>query len=953
MSAQTDKKANSQEPERGPQRFQQTVDDLEVTRSRWGGIGALLALVVLLVGVPVGLVALGGVPHLPTSFPTREQLTGAIGVEQVVTVLVWVVWLAWLQFAVCVAVELRSAVRGIGLPTRVPLAGPSQRAARTLVAAVLLLVTAAGQANAVTHAVVDHAPAAQVAAVASVTPGQSAQEEAPAHAAPTAEHEVHRTYHLGDLTLDDDEGRELVGKRVIVVQPPDGRYHDNLWDIAERNLGEGRRYHDIYELNKGRDQPDGQELTLARLIQPGWLLVMPEDATDVSRVTVTEHVVTDGAGAADEATSDAAASTPVAQAPALEDAGSGVTGGDVVATASEQGSSTHDLAGAGLLAAGLLAAVVAVRRRRRTPEPGDDAVEMEVALRVGADPVRARRLDTGLRQLSAARATAGLELPPVYAASIDDAVLTVFLAPGDTKPPAPWTASDDGRQWHLAADASLPPVRGVAAPYPGLVSLGRSPAEADVLVDLEAAQGPVSIVGDEAAARELATAVAAELVTNGWSDVLRVTGVGLPAALEDIGGERYRAVQEAADVLPELSAQRADVLGSDVLAGRLRGRGAAAVPEYLVSGTPLAPDVAQRLAELSADGARAAWGAVVVGDVPGARWRIEVDADGALSIGPLGVLVTANRLSAAGVAAIGELVAPDELPDEPVGGVEVEGHLERPDLPPADRALGNADLWAAPVRVLVLGEPRVEAAGPIEDERRDLCTELVVHLALHPEGVHPTVLGAAVWPRGVTTAVVNATVARAREWLGKDAHGTPHLRHTIDGDLVLGARAVLDWDVFRSLLATSREARSRADEAAALREALGLVRGEAVQDVPPGRYSWLARARLERDARTLVVDAAHRLAVLELDGNDPEGARRAVAAGLGAAPTEELLWRDLLRAVSAEQGPQGVRAAADEMARELRDAGVREVSAPTAALVEELAPGVWSPDAPPSQQLSG
>ncbi|MEN0128127.1 MAG: hypothetical protein AAGC49_01715 [Brevundimonas sp.] len=929
MSAQTrDTHAEGAElPERGPERFQRASAEQEPPHSRWSSIGALLVLLVLVVGVPFALVRLGGGLHVPTSLPSREDLTGAVGIDQVVTLLTWIVWLAWLQFTICVAVELRSAIRGVGMPARVPLAGPSQRAARTLVAAVLLLVTFAGQANAVTTTV-EHAGSVPVAAVASSVPGAAAvSAEAPAQ-----EHtdEGRKVYHLGDIELDEDEGRELVGKLVAVVTPPEGRYHDNLWDIAERHMGDGRRYHDIFELNKGRDQPDGQELTLARLIQPGWLLVMPEDAAGVERVTVT--VV---APVAEEAPV-----LPVDPPAALSKAPSQASEPAVAAPATKAVDDAQSLVGSGLLAAGLLAAVVALRRRRRTPAPGDDAVEMEVALRVGADPERARRLDAGLRELSALRSAAGLELPAVYAASIDDSRLTVHLAPADPNAPAPWRASDDGRQWHRTAELDRRAPSDVPAPYPGLVSLGRGSDEADVLIDLEAAQGTICIAGDEAVAREVAAAIAAELVTNTWSDALRVTGVDLPDALSEIGGERYRRVAAIEDGLPEVTARQADVLGTNVLAGR--SRGLRSTPEYIVAGTAPSEDSARRLAELAADGGRAPWGAVVVGDVPGARWRIEVDSDGALSIGLLGLRVTANRLSARRVAALGELLAPPE-PDallDRAGSVDLEGHLERPELPeppPTSRALGVADLWAAPVRVLVLGSPRVEAEGPIDDDRRALCTELVVHLALHPEGVHPTVLGAAVWPRGVTTAVLNATVARAREWLGKDAHGAPHLRHTMDGNLVLGARVVLDWDVVRALLVASRSGATPAEERELLREALAIVRGATLEDAPSGRYSWLARARLERDARALLVDAAHRLAVLCLD-DDPAGARAAVTAGLRVAPVDELLWRDLLRTVSLESGPEGVRAAADELQRELREAGITEVPAQTAALLEELAP---------------
>ena len=50
---------------------------------------------------------------------------------------------------------------------------------------------------------------------------------------------------------------------------------DNLWDIAERYLGDGERWHEIFALNKGRPQPGGQELTTPGLIEPGWVLLLP------------------------------------------------------------------------------------------------------------------------------------------------------------------------------------------------------------------------------------------------------------------------------------------------------------------------------------------------------------------------------------------------------------------------------------------------------------------------------------------------------------------------------------------------------------------------------------------------------------------------------------------------------------------------------------------------------
>ena len=69
------------------------------------------------------------------------------------------------------------------------------------------------------------------------------------------------------------------------VEPPNGRNYDSLWEIAERHLGDGRRYKEIYELNKDRVQPDGQKLTDASLIRPGWILEMPADATGGDLIT--------------------------------------------------------------------------------------------------------------------------------------------------------------------------------------------------------------------------------------------------------------------------------------------------------------------------------------------------------------------------------------------------------------------------------------------------------------------------------------------------------------------------------------------------------------------------------------------------------------------------------------------------------------------------------------------
>jgi hypothetical protein len=67
-------------------------------------------------------------------------------------------------------------------------------------------------------------------------------------------------------------------EKIYVVQPPVGRFHESLWEIAAKFLGDGRRYREIFQLNSGQTQPDGTRLTIASLIRPGWVLRLPADA---------------------------------------------------------------------------------------------------------------------------------------------------------------------------------------------------------------------------------------------------------------------------------------------------------------------------------------------------------------------------------------------------------------------------------------------------------------------------------------------------------------------------------------------------------------------------------------------------------------------------------------------------------------------------------------------------
>lgn len=230
------------------------------------GVLALLLMAGIVIGVPVALVLLFRWP-LPTSMPNSDVITQPLSFEIVLNAIACLVWLAWLHLVVCLFVEWRAGRRGVGLSPRVPLAGASQDLARRLVGAVLLLSTATGAASVTVSSVASSA--AERPAVAAVQQTGNP----PALEVEKAQSEAARAAALAQ-SAQKAPGQQLV----CTVMAPQGRYHDNLWDIAERHLGSGLRYKEIFALNEGRVFPDGRKLTEASLIQPGWKLIMPADA---------------------------------------------------------------------------------------------------------------------------------------------------------------------------------------------------------------------------------------------------------------------------------------------------------------------------------------------------------------------------------------------------------------------------------------------------------------------------------------------------------------------------------------------------------------------------------------------------------------------------------------------------------------------------------------------------
>ncbi|MBW1601169.1 hypothetical protein JJV70_03430 [Streptomyces sp. JJ66] len=233
---------------------------------------AFLALAVLVIGVPAALAYFIGWP-LPRSVPSLDTLRQEISFAVFQKILALAVWVAWAQFAACVLVEAKAAISGVGMPTRIPGAGPSQLLARNLIASLLLATSAAASFIPTVGQLgngFSEPPKAGPAAVAQQTPGQEA-----------AGGGVERTAERGGGSEAADSAAGEKAERdtkFYRIQPPEGRHHDTLWGISERHLGDGLRYKEIFELNKDRVQPDGSKLTEASLIRPGWIMEMPADA---------------------------------------------------------------------------------------------------------------------------------------------------------------------------------------------------------------------------------------------------------------------------------------------------------------------------------------------------------------------------------------------------------------------------------------------------------------------------------------------------------------------------------------------------------------------------------------------------------------------------------------------------------------------------------------------------
>jgi LysM repeat protein len=298
-------------------------------RSLLTGLGALLALLLGTVGVPLLLTRLQlGPTGLPAWHDLATTLTTRDDGHLAAAVLAGAAWACWALFTLTVLHELAGSIRHRPVPL-VPGLGWCQRPAAALVAAIAVGISAAplavGSAGAA-HATAPTRPTtASAPAMASTdtSPGPAPRtEENRGSQADIREAEPAKTYqvrrrdtlwgiaerHLADplrypeiirlnpATVGPD-GAIRVG--AVLTMPEDAtgltptattagdlsshgdleqvqvRPGDTLWDLAEQVSGHGTDWPTAWRINKGRAEPDGQRFTDPDLIRPGWTLDIP------------------------------------------------------------------------------------------------------------------------------------------------------------------------------------------------------------------------------------------------------------------------------------------------------------------------------------------------------------------------------------------------------------------------------------------------------------------------------------------------------------------------------------------------------------------------------------------------------------------------------------------------------------------------------------------------------
>ncbi|MCE7009934.1 transcriptional regulator [Kibdelosporangium philippinense] len=804
------------------------------------GLIAATILLGLVAGLPWALWYYVGWPlpdHMPTWVEIETLLLSPMTATFLLDFLACLCWPIWAAFVIdvvrCAVQAIQVGVHALRWP-HVSARRPMHALAAVLIAAIMLSVVGKRTAPTAAHTFSITGDTGMVVATATARPDVSTVASTRTVVAPEA-----RTNFAQTAT-----------PRSVVVRARDPQtgVYDSLSRIAERTLGTQTRWPDIFELNKGKPQPNGKPFTNPHLVFPGEELTLPPDAA--APVALQPDPPPPPIPAAPPHTTTAPTPPPEpTHAPAA--------------------SPTHEPAvawelelfvGLGLAAAVSTALLVARRRRNSRYQPGSgrrDDIDLPVA------PV--------VYQLQLAH----------LQASQDE-----FELDNVEQIPEPHNTSlehklgvRDGRE--IALD--LAAARGL-----GLIGAGASAAARALLLTALATSTTLNVL---VPADDLPLLLGHSAARAQLPHRLRLVD-NLDAALDELEADILTCARDHAwDCRPRVVLVAQPQLHNVQRLQAVLDNGAA----FGIIGVLLGQWQAGVTAYVREDGTISAT-SPGRGEALRGTHMFQIGSDHTTHL--LDLLQQAQRESPVEDNAVLTTETGLEVTAANNVGGDVPNAVEAVDAPPAEEPRPVA---ATAIRLSVLGKPRVFWRPPAADEEKDITgafqprqRELLVFLGLHPEGATRESLTAALWANSTpdkTTNAMNTALSRLRTAFTKATNDTlADIVITREGTYRLDADVVdVDYWHFDRAITRRRMAAATQGRIAAYRAVVNSYTGPLADGMST---EWIESAReaIRRDA----LDAVAALARALVD-DDPEQTLDLLETARAFDPYNELLYRDIMR----------------------------------------------------------